>query len=85
MEFDKKILSFLKPDLADKILQESSIKEFPKGIEILREQQYVKVLPLVVSGLVKVYSRFDEKELDIPALLCQSYRRYCASVNSYNF
>ncbi|NPD48360.1 Crp/Fnr family transcriptional regulator, partial [Lentimicrobium sp. S6] len=63
MEFDKKILSFLKPDLADKILQESSIKEFPKGIEILREQQYVKVLPLVVSGLVKVYSRFDEKEL----------------------
>ncbi|GGE01861.1 Crp/Fnr family transcriptional regulator [Planktosalinus lacus] len=63
MELDKKILSFLKPDLADKILQESSIKEFPKGIEILREQQYVKVLPLVVSGLVKVYSRFDEKEL----------------------
>ncbi|MEJ5316182.1 MAG: Crp/Fnr family transcriptional regulator [Tenuifilum sp.] len=63
MEFDKKILSFLKPDLVDKILQESSIKEFPKGTEILREQQYVKVLPLVASGLVKVYSRFDEKEL----------------------
>jgi CRP/FNR family transcriptional regulator len=63
MEFDKKILSFLKPDLIEKILQESSIKEFSKGTEILREQQYIKVLPLVVSGLVKVYSRFDEKEL----------------------
>jgi len=63
MEFDKSLLSFLKPDLVDKILQESCIKEFPKGTEILREQQYVKVLPLVISGLVKVYSRFDEKEL----------------------
>ena len=63
MEFDKKILSFLKPDLVDKILKESNIKEFPKGTEILREQQYVKVLPLVIDGLVKVYSRFDEKEL----------------------
>jgi CRP/FNR family transcriptional regulator len=63
MEFDKKILSFLKPDLVGKILNESSIKEFPKGTEILREQQHVKVLPIVINGLVKVYSRFDEKEL----------------------
>lgn len=63
MELDRKILSFLKPDLVEKILQESSIKEFPKGTEILREQQYVKVLPIVVNGLIKVYSRFDEKEL----------------------
>jgi CRP/FNR family transcriptional regulator len=63
MEFDKKILSFLKPDLVEKILNESSIKEFSKGTEILREQQYVKVLPIVIKGLIKVYSRFDEKEL----------------------
>ena len=63
MELDKKILSFLNPDLVDKILQESSIMEFPKGTEILREQQYVKVLPIVINGLVKVYSRFDGKEL----------------------
>lgn len=33
------------------------------GQEILREQQYVKVLPVVIRGLVKVYSRFQEKEL----------------------
>ena len=63
MEFDKEILSFLKPDLVDKILNESTIKKFPKGTEILREQQYIKVLPIVINGLVKVYSRFDEKEL----------------------
>ncbi|MEY3241708.1 MAG: hypothetical protein RIR11_3147 [Bacteroidota bacterium] len=63
MEFDKKILSFLKPALVDKILDVSSVKEFSKGTEILRAQQHVKVLPIVISGLVKVYSKFDEKEL----------------------
>lgn len=63
MDFDRSILSFLKPDLAEIILHESNVNAFPKGTEILREEQYIKVLPIVVEGLVKVYSRFDEKEL----------------------
>lgn len=63
MKIDKSILSFLKPQLVDLILSKSSVKVIPKGAEILREQQYVKVLPIVLEGLVKVYSRFDEKEL----------------------
>ena len=63
MKFDKNILPFLKPQLLEKILQESSIKEFSKGAEILREEQFVKVLPIVLDGLVKVYSRFNDKEL----------------------
>jgi CRP/FNR family transcriptional regulator len=63
MELDRRIFSFLKPDLVEKILQESTIKEFSKGTEILKEQQYVKVLPIVINGLIKVYSRFEEKEL----------------------
>jgi CRP/FNR family transcriptional regulator len=63
MEFDKNILSFLKPKLLDELITKSTLKEFPKGTEILREEQYVKVLPIVINGLVKVYSRFDEKEL----------------------
>lgn len=63
MEINRRILSFLKADLVEKILSASTIKEFSKGTEILREHQYVKVLPIVVNGLIKVYSRFDEKEL----------------------
>lgn len=63
MEFDRNILSFLKPDLLDEILDKSNLESIPKCTEILREHQYVKVLPIVVEGLVKVYSRFDEKEL----------------------
>ncbi|WP_111682175.1 Crp/Fnr family transcriptional regulator [Winogradskyella tangerina] len=63
MDFDRSILSFLKQPLLDKVLAESSIKVFPKGAEILREEQYVKVLPIVLEGIVKVYSRFNDKEL----------------------
>ncbi|MFP8488438.1 Crp/Fnr family transcriptional regulator [Gracilimonas sp. Q87] len=63
MEFDKQFLSFLKPQLREEVIELSSVKEFSKGTEILREEQYVKVLPIVIEGLVKVYSRFNEKEL----------------------
>ncbi len=63
MEAEKQVLSFLPAELADKIIQESTLKVIPKGTEILKEEQYVKVLPIVIRGLVKVYSRFDEKEL----------------------
>lgn len=63
MEFNKKVLSFLKPQLLDSILEKSTIQEFEKGTELIRERQYVKVLPIVIEGLVKVYSSFDEKEL----------------------
>ncbi len=63
MEFDRKILSFLGPELLDKVISEASLSKIPKGSEILREEQYVKALPIVLDGLVKVYSRFEEKEL----------------------
>ncbi|NND94319.1 MAG: Crp/Fnr family transcriptional regulator [Flavobacteriales bacterium] len=63
MVFDRRILSFLNPALVDEILSVSDVKDIPKGTEILKEHQYVKVLPIVISGLIKVYSRFEEKEL----------------------
>lgn len=63
MEFDRKILSFLEPKLLDSIIDKSSVQEFEKGTGLLKEQEYVKVLPIVLDGLVKVYSSFDEKEL----------------------
>ncbi len=55
--------SLLGPQLTNEILERSEIKDIPKGTEILREEQYVKVLPLVVEGLVKVFSRFEDREL----------------------
>ncbi len=47
----------------EELLADSKIAQFPKGTEILREEQYVKVLPIVVEGLVKVCSTFKDREL----------------------
>lgn len=43
------------PELRAAIAAISSIKTFPSGTVILRQGEYVKVIPLVVSGLVKVF------------------------------
>lgn len=56
-------LSFLSNDLLDKIESVAIVKDFPKGTEILREGQYVKVIPIVLEGLIKVFTRFSDKEL----------------------
>jgi len=49
--------------LREEILEKGIRKEVPAGTELLREGQYVKVVPLVLSGLVKVFSSYEEKEL----------------------
>ena len=63
MKTTKQKLSFLSPRLLEELLKYSVVKDFPKGTEILRNEQYVKVLPVVIEGLVKVFSKFNEKEL----------------------
>ena len=50
-------LTFLTPNLAEKINEIAEIQSFKKGTEILRKDQYIKVLPIVLNGLVKVYSQ----------------------------
>mgnify|MGYP000438604050 CR=1 FL=1 len=49
--------------LREEILELGIRKEVPPGTELLREGQYVKVIPLVLGGLVKVFSRYEEREL----------------------
>jgi CRP/FNR family transcriptional regulator len=56
-------LAFLGSDLVEEILNSSSIVDVPKDTELLREEQYVKVLPIVIEGLLKVYSTHNDKEL----------------------
>jgi CRP/FNR family transcriptional regulator len=63
MEEIKKALSFLSPDLVSEIISVSQIRDFPKDTEILKEGQYVKVIPIVIEGLIKVFAGFEEKEL----------------------
>lgn len=51
------------PELIAEIVTFGIEKEIPAGTELLREGQYVKVIPLVLSGLIKVFTRYEDKEL----------------------
>ena len=65
-EVEKEIrdqLALLDADLVNSIISNSTYLEVDKGQELLRHGQYVKLVPLVISGLIKVYARYEEKEL----------------------
>ncbi len=62
-------LNFLKqkfPDFEKKILEEmllsGIIKEIPEGTKVIRFGQYIKMLPVVIDGVVKVYTQYEDKE-----------------------
>lgn len=59
----EKRFNYLGKDLLAELIAVSVIKPFPINTELVREGQYVKYIPIVLSGLVKVYTQFEEKEL----------------------
>jgi len=56
-------LSFLGHELLTEMLEKSLVKEIPKDTMILSEGQFVRAIPIVVEGLVKVFTRYDDKDL----------------------
>ena len=59
----KKKLSIFNEALVQDILEASQIAEVKSKTELLREGQYIKVIPIVLEGLVKVYTRHEDREL----------------------
>lgn len=49
--------------LQEQIKNNAALVEITADTEILREGQYVKVIPLVLEGLVKVFTKYEDKEL----------------------
>lgn len=64
---EEKALALLFPHFRAEFLaeinQNSILKTIPEDTEILREGQYIKVIPVVISGLIKVFTRYEDKEL----------------------
>lgn len=45
-------------------IKENSIEQdIPKNTEVMRKGQYIKAIPIVTEGLVKVFTRYEDKEL----------------------
>ena len=54
---------YLGKDLITELLSVSVVKILPANTELVREGQYVKYIPIVLNGLVKVFTQFEDKEL----------------------
>lgn len=59
----EKKFNYLGKNLLTEMLAVSVVTVFPANTELVREGQYVKYIPIVLDGLVKVYTQFEEKEL----------------------
>ncbi len=59
----KNIFPSLSSHLVSEIIKNSSVIEIPEKTEVIREGQYVKAIPVVASGLIKVFTRHEDKEL----------------------
>lgn len=59
----KKYITGFGPQLAHEISESGIIKDIPAETEILHEGQYVKMIPIVLEGLVKVFTRTEDREL----------------------
>lgn len=53
----------LNKELVNEITEQATIQTIPANQLILKEGQYVKVIPLVMEGLIKVFSKYDDKDL----------------------
>ncbi len=62
-EILRKTIPFIEPELLEDIKQLAFKKTFPAGTSILEDGDYIKVIPLVISGKVKVFKESNEKEL----------------------
>ena len=56
------IFNSFSPELRNEMQQKGIFKTIPKGIEIVHEGQYIQFVPLVLNGLVKVITRYDDRE-----------------------
>lgn len=59
----EKKFSYLGKDLITELLEVSVVKTFPINTELVREGQYVKYIPIVLNGLVKVFTQFEAREI----------------------
>jgi len=59
----KKITFFTEPEFKAELLQHGKLLKFEKGDIIVRDGQYVKFLPIVINGAIRVYQQKEDREI----------------------
>lgn len=62
LRFLKNKFPSFEKELLTEMLEFGKVQEVPNNMEVIRHGQYLKMLPVVVDGVVKVYSQYDDKE-----------------------
>lgn len=75
-------LPFKENELIKAIKSEGEIIEVSKGDEIVRQGQYIKVVPIVLSGAISVY-RCDNKEKEIFLYTIEPSQTCAMTLQSY--
>ena len=59
----KQVKLFSEPELQEKILEHCELQVLEKGDVVVREGQYVKVVPIVISGIIRVFQTKEDREI----------------------
>ena len=59
----KKLTCFTEPGFKDELLQHGQLLSFNKGDIIVRDGQYVKFLPIVLNGAIRVFQQSEDREI----------------------
>jgi CRP/FNR family transcriptional regulator len=62
-ELFKALYFFTEPGLQDEILEHGKVVSFSKGDIIVKDGQYVKFLPIVITGAIRVYQQNEDREI----------------------
>lgn len=62
-ELFKKLHFFTEPGLREEILQHGKVVSFNKGDIIVKDGQYVKFLPIVIKGSIRVFQQNEDREI----------------------
>ena len=80
-EIFRQLTQFTEPGLQEEILEHSRVMLFEKGDTIVSEGQFVKILPIVLSGGLRVYQTKAEREILLyyvePAQTCMMSLSAC--------
>jgi len=58
-----KLSFFTEPGFKEELLQHGRIASFNKGDVIVRDGQYVKFLPIVLKGAIRVFQQSEDREI----------------------
>src|SRR5246127_5327863 len=58
-----KLSFFTEPRFKEELLQHGQLASFNKGDVIVRDGQYVKFLPIVLKGSIRVFQQSEDREI----------------------